>query len=201
MSTFKTNFASAVIGKSAYEIWLDQGNEGTVQDFLDSLKESGLTDRVAANETEIEAIKNDIDMAEIGTFNNVKSACSAFYSNIGNINSRLIALENSADNNSNSGADSIAEMSGDSSLWLRKWQSGFIEMGGAIMYYGQTEFINFPASFETTNYYINFSLIGNPDATPENVPFYVSDKYTTGACFNSNYYADSNQLTWYACGY
>ena len=33
-----TDGQDGVDGKSAYEIWLDKGNEGTEQDFLDSLK-------------------------------------------------------------------------------------------------------------------------------------------------------------------
>jgi hypothetical protein len=34
----QTHDISAINGKSAYQIWLDNGNEGTEQDFLDSLK-------------------------------------------------------------------------------------------------------------------------------------------------------------------
>ena len=39
---FEAKFESSIIvrgidGKSAYEIWLEQGNTGTEQDFLDSL--------------------------------------------------------------------------------------------------------------------------------------------------------------------
>lgn len=32
-----TNGTDGVDGKSAYQIWLDQGNTGTEQDFLDSI--------------------------------------------------------------------------------------------------------------------------------------------------------------------
>ena len=36
---FETTFHGVVgNGKSAYEVWLDQGNTGTEQDFLDSLR-------------------------------------------------------------------------------------------------------------------------------------------------------------------
>lgn len=34
---------SAINGKSAYQIWLDNGNTGTEQDFLDSLKGNDYT--------------------------------------------------------------------------------------------------------------------------------------------------------------
>ena len=36
---FETSFESVIQGKSAYETWLEQGNTGTEQDFLDSLKD------------------------------------------------------------------------------------------------------------------------------------------------------------------
>ena len=43
-SSMSIGAADGVNGKSAYELWLDQGNSGTVVDFLNSLKgESGMT--------------------------------------------------------------------------------------------------------------------------------------------------------------
>lgn len=35
---FKTDFTPGNNGMSAYELWLEQGNKGTEQDFLDSLR-------------------------------------------------------------------------------------------------------------------------------------------------------------------
>lgn len=38
-----TNGTNGIDGKSAYEIWIDEGNTGTEQDFLDSLKNNIFT--------------------------------------------------------------------------------------------------------------------------------------------------------------
>lgn len=53
----QVNVQSGSRGKSAYEVWLDEGNEGNKQDFLDSLK--GIT-----NYAKIEN-KPSIEMVEL----------------------------------------------------------------------------------------------------------------------------------------
>lgn len=210
---FKTNFQTNIIagndGKSAYEIWLENGNEGTEQDFLNSLKGEDGADGSSADLSAIEAsveqntadiaeIKDDIDMTGIGIFNDVKSACSAFYSNIGSMNGRIAALEGGL-----SPTDYIVEISGGANElnWYRKWNSGFIEQGGAIEYPSSLETKIFPVPFSDIFYFVTFSMIGSPDSMPSNVPCYVATKYTTEASFQSNYTGDAQLLVWYACGY
>lgn len=45
-------------GKSAYEIWKEQGNEGTIEDFLKSLKydDTHVINRICALEQKINSI-------------------------------------------------------------------------------------------------------------------------------------------------
>lgn len=65
-ATFEATFSADVVvkgldGKSAYEIWLEQGNTGTEQDFLDSLKGEPFTfdDLTPEQKEELKGEKGD----------------------------------------------------------------------------------------------------------------------------------------------
>ena len=60
-------------GKSAYEVWLDQGNEGTIDDFLNSLALSGVSYDLLIDKPKIESVEltgdktfDDLGLSPIG---------------------------------------------------------------------------------------------------------------------------------------
>ncbi|MBQ2113822.1 MAG: hypothetical protein II195_01860, partial [Selenomonadales bacterium] len=164
---FKTNFQTNIIagndGKSAYEIWLEQGNVGTEQDFLDGLKGKDgsstdlapLTEKINQNTADIAEINTEINIEGKLPYPNIASATTAIYQNMGAMNGRIIDLENAG--SSASGADTVISTNGNSSNWSRTWESGFIEAGGAIYYPSSGEYVNFMNSFSDTNYFVTFS--------------------------------------------
>ena len=58
-----------VTGKSAYEIWLEQGNTGTEEDFLNSLKGGGVDVDLSGYATK-DDLKTKADKTELHTHNN-----------------------------------------------------------------------------------------------------------------------------------
>ena len=210
---FKTNFQTNIIagndGKSAYEIWLEQGNTGTEQDFLNSLKgEDGssfdltpLTEKIDQNTADIAEINTKINIEGKLPYPNIASACNAIYTNVGAMNGRIIALENQGGSNI---ADYITETGGGSDNWYRVWNSGFKEVGGATYYFELAGQIYFPyITFSNTDYYVSVSTCGTPSSYSFN-PVWVNGKSEDSFFYHVDYELESNgqeQLIWYICGY
>lgn len=106
-------------GKSAYDVWIEQGNSGTETDFLDSLKgEKGDKGDTGSASVEIEAIEEQLaeltnQDARWGNFNPVgraeyPNACDTYYVPTGQkrtfaVVPRIADIENNALNNSPAG--------------------------------------------------------------------------------------------------
>lgn len=106
-------------GKSAYDVWLEQGNSGTETDFLNSLKgEKGDKGDTGSASVEIEAIEEQLaeltnQDARWGNFNPVgraeyPNACDTYYVPTGQkrtfaVVPRIADIENNALNNSPAG--------------------------------------------------------------------------------------------------
>ncbi|MBO5103647.1 MAG: collagen-like protein [Ruminococcus sp.] len=106
-------------GKSAYDVWLEQGNSGTETDFLNSLKgEKGDKGDTGSASVEIEAIEEQLaeltnQDARWGNFNPVgraeyPNACDTYYVPTGQkrtfaVIPRIADIENNALNNSPAG--------------------------------------------------------------------------------------------------
>ena len=95
--------AVKIIGKSAYEIWLQEGNVGTEKDFLDSLKgytpQHGIdyhTDaEIQAFASEImQALKEDMKAARIGSVTLLASA----WKGESNLFSQVVEIEGVTEN-------------------------------------------------------------------------------------------------------
>lgn len=224
---FKTNFQTNIIagndGKSAYEIWLENGNEGTEQDFLNSLKGKDgadgssadltpLTEKIDQNTTDIAEINTKIDIEGKLPFANIASACNAIYTNVGAMNGRITALENAG--GSSSGLARVIEYASYQDSWYIVFSNGFIAQGGSVDYsscYGNA-YISLLVSFDsgkntgydfTHSYYADCVYTGS-DASNSYGTTAITDKTEDGfSIVLVGYDSDdgNGKMNWFACGF
>lgn len=95
----------------------------------------------------------------------------------------------------------ITEARQSGAIGYRVWSDGFVEQWGTTASINADYYtVTFPKAFTTTNYYINFTVVGESATKDSTYGHQISGRTTTNFVA-TDFLMNNLPITWYACGY